>query len=135
MRTAENTAGSTGRTWGFRCSPWDAVVLLLAGGLLLALRPTWSSPVWALAVVLGHFFLFCNVFRIHRNKELLWGVLFLVNAAFWVTGGQIDWSKVLPTQTPVTLGVIAWEMRGPWYHGVWAKRINAQLDRFLSGEI
>jgi hypothetical protein len=128
---------ATDRTWGFRFSALDALVLLLVGGLLAVVQPASDSPVWAVAVVLGHFFLFCNVFRIQRSKELLWAAIFVVNVAFGLTEGKktIDWPGVLLIQTPVTLGVILWEMRGPWYHGVFAKRINARLERFLKGEI
>lgn len=128
-------AGPEVRTWGFRLSFLDVLVLLLACAFLALMQPEGDSPVWGLAVVLGHFFLFCNVFRIHRRKELLWAGAFLVNVAFWVKEGRIDWSGVLPVQSPVTLGVIVWEMRGPWYHGVLARRINARLDQFLKGEI
>lgn len=131
----DDVPGPIDRTWGFRFSYRDALVLLLALGLLLATQPAGDSPVWGVAVVLGHFFLFCNVFRIHQNKELLWAALFVVNVPCWLTEGTIDWQGVLLAQTPVTLGVILWEMRGPWYHGVFAKRINAQLDRFLKGDI
>jgi len=124
-----------GRTWGLRFSVWDAFILLLAAGLMIALRPATDSPTWAVAVVLGHFFLFCNVFRIHRKKELLWAAFFILNAAFWLDEGKFDWSGVLLMQTPLTIVLIGWEMHGPWYHGIGARRINAHLDRYLKGEI
>lgn len=128
-------ARTNGRTWGFRFSPWDALVLVFAAVILFAVKPERDSPVWAVAVVLGHFFLFCNVFRIHRWKELLWAAVFVINVAFWLKEGRIGWPSVLLVQTPVTLGAIVWEMRGPWYHGIFARRVNAQLNRFLQDEI
>lgn len=125
---------STTRTWGIRFSALDAVLLALAGGLPAALKPAGDSPVWALAIVLGHFFLFCNVFRIGSRKELLWAAVFVINVPLWLNEGAIHWPGVLLVQTPMTLAVILWAMRGPNYHGVLARRLNAQLERYLEGE-
>jgi hypothetical protein len=86
-----------------------------------------------LAVV--HFFLFCNVFRIHRTKELVWAAICVVNVSTWAALDAFCWFGILAVQLPVTVAVIVLEMRGPWYHGVMARRINARLDDYLMGRL
>ena len=49
------------RTWGFRFSPTDAVALILFGAAVSILHRFGSSLSWIVAIVAGHFFLFCNV--------------------------------------------------------------------------
>ncbi len=52
---------------GFRVSALDGAILLLGAFLTLWLRNE-SFPLWWLVpMVLGHFFLFCNVFLVWRR--------------------------------------------------------------------
>jgi hypothetical protein len=44
---------------------------------------------------------------------------------------RLDWFTVLACQLPVSAGVIAWEIRTPAYHGVFADRLNARLEEYL----
>ena len=113
---------------GFRFSWQDAVVLTI-GGLatwFLWLKLPGFAP--ALPIVLVHFFLFCNVFRISRRSELIWAACFLVNATVWgllsESGVTIDWGKLLLAQTPITVFLIWIEMRRTDYHGIGAARNN-----------
>ena len=56
------------RTCGFRVSKMDAFVLgvVLIGVIALKrmVNPLW----WMVAVVIGHFLLFCNVFRVNGGR-------------------------------------------------------------------
>ena len=79
-----------------------------------------------LPVVLGHFFLFCNVFRIRRTPELIWGGVFLLNMGWHLSHADFSWWPVLLIQTPVTVALIGYEMRTTHYHGILAHRINPQ---------
>lgn len=109
---------------GFRFSPLDAVVVVAfvtAGGVFYRLG---SSLWWLVAIVGGHFFLFCNVFRLLRLRELIWAVIFLVNVGFWLLLRRLDWFEVMACQLPVSVGVIAWEIRAKRYHGIFADRLN-----------
>ena len=112
---------------GFRFSREDAWVLVFG---VVATVAWWTfQPMLApaLPIVLGHFFLFCNVFRISRRSELFWAGAFLANAFFWAVrseGFAIDWLAVLLVQMPVTLFLILLEMRRPGYHGIGASRFN-----------
>jgi hypothetical protein len=83
----------------------------------------------------GHFFLFCNVFRVVRRRELIWAGLYVVNAGFWLALNRLDWFNVLACQLPISAGVIAWELKASRYHGIFADRLNLQLSDYLEGRI
>lgn len=123
------------RTWGFRFVATDAVTIgvVVAAALLLwrMENPLW----WLLTIVAGHFFLFCNVFRLRRKLEFVWAALFLMNLSFWLYFGRLDWWRVLSAQLPISLFVIVLELRSQWYHGVFAERMNPQLADYLEGKI
>ncbi len=123
------------RAWGFRFSPMDAAALVLLGAAVAILHRFGSNLSWMVAIVAGHFFLFCNVFRVRRRRELFWAAAFLANAGLWLLFGQLDWFRLLVCQLPVTAGVIAWELKSARYHGVFADRLNAHLDDHIEGRI
>ena len=83
----------------------------------------------------GHFFLFRNVFRVIRRRELIWAGLFLLNVGFWLLVGRLDWFNVMACQLPVSVGVIAWEVKATRYHGIFAKRLNPALKDYIDGRI
>jgi hypothetical protein len=90
---------------------------------------------WIVAAVVGHFFLFCNVFRIRRSLELWWAAIFVINAGWWLFHDQTGWLPTMGYQAPVTLIVIIIEMCSPWYHGIGAQRINRRLDEYLNDKL
>jgi hypothetical protein len=119
------------RTWGFRFSIADAIAI---GGFVSAaavLRRLDSPLWWMLLIAAGHFFLFCNVFRIVRRRELIWAGLFILNVGFWIWCDQLTWIYVLSSQMPFTIVLIAADMRASGYHGVLANRINPRLNDYL----
>ena len=123
------------RTAGFRCSWIDLLVLAASIPATWWLWEDVGAIAGAVPFPVGHFFLFCNVFRIHRPKELLWAVVCLVNVSAWTLAERLDWALILALQSPLTVAVVIWEMRGPHYHGVWAKRINPRLGEYLDGRL
>jgi hypothetical protein len=121
------------RTWGFRFSLTDAVAM---GVFLSAAVGLWrlGSPLWwLLLLAAGHFFLFCNVFRIVRRRELIWAGLFVLNVGVWAWLDRLTWPGVLLCQLPITVGIIIADMRTAGYHGVLAKRLNPRLNDYLEG--
>lgn len=127
------------RSWGIRFFLLqDGLAIAAAAGLSWLLHATLPDErrwLWPLpALVLLHFFLFCNVFRIRRRYELLWAAVFVANAIGWWLGGVPSCWPVLAVQTPFTLLAIGAEVRSPRYHGVRADRWNPQLARWLAGE-
>lgn len=120
------------RPFGFRLSLADVLVLTV-----FAAAATWlwrlDSPAWWLApMVVGHFFLFCNVIRLRRNLELLWAVVFLGNVGWWMAQGSLDWPMPLVWQMPFTFALILIEMKSSRYHGIAARKLNPQLDKYLA---
>ena len=84
-------------------------------------------------IVLAHFFLFCNVFRVGTKRELIWTAVFLLNCTGWTSLDRFQWLYVLGIQAPVTLGVILSAIYGRDYHGIGARKINPHLDEYLNG--
>ncbi len=121
------------RTWGFRLSAVDVIAMCVAPLCAWAMAGGIGPVAWALPVALGHFFLFCNVFRIGRAKELWWAAGFVAQVAIWVAIDRLSWPIVITIQAPVTIAVIGLELRSPRYHGVAARRLNPQLGRYLDG--
>lgn len=117
---------------GLRFSFADGMAV---GACLLATAWAWGwIGAFALVApfVLGHFFLFCNIFRIRRSLELIWAGSFLLQAFLWLFLGPIpDFSSIALTQLPITAGVIAYEVKSSRYHGIFSDRINPMLDRYL----
>jgi hypothetical protein len=121
------------RTWGFRLSAVDIAAIVAAPLMAWWLTAQIGEIAWALPVALGHFFLFCNVFRVARAGELVWAAIFVIQASAWATVDRLSWPVVVGLQAPVTLVVILLEVRSPRYHGVLARQINPRLDEWLRG--
>lgn len=130
-----NPTPSTSRTCGFRL-PWLDAVILIGGTVLSWWLQSQSFPLWWIVpAALGHFFLFCNVFLVWRRLELLWAVAFVFNVAAHVFSGELDPLPSLLWQTPLTLAVIAWQIRSPWYHGIFAEQFNPRIKEYLNSEL
>ena len=119
------------RTWGFRFSLADAIAICVFLAAAAGLRHLGSALWWLLVIAAGHFFLFCNVFRIARRRELFWAALFVLNVGAWTWFGRLIWTGVLFWQLPFTAGVIIDEMRRSGYHGAFADKINPRLNEYL----
>lgn len=123
------------RTWGFRLSAVDVIVLALTGPATWWALPEIGSMSGVIPLVVGHFFLFCNVFRIHRTKELIWGIICLLNVGAWAVMDEMWWPGILMIQMPITIILIWTETRLLRYHGVWANHINPRLTDYLEERI
>lgn len=125
----------TERRDGFRISFLDGLILAAGVAVTVWLRsidfPLW----WIVPMALGHFFLFCNVFLVWRKLELVWAVTFVILIGIHLAAGYTGWLSPLIMQAPVTLFVIWLQLRSPWYHGIFARRINPRLDDYLAGRL
>lgn len=119
--------GPSPKRHGFRFSIGDA--LILAAGLALTLWlhaiefPLW----WIVAMAVGHFFLFCNVFLVWQRWELIWAAIFVINAGVHIATGSFAWLSPFLWQLPWTIAAIGLQIRSPWYHGIFARRWNPSL--------
>ncbi len=120
---------------GFRMSARDAVALIVGAGLAIALgsRLWQAGAVTAFAV--GHFFLFCNVFRIERKPEIHWAALFVSLTTINVLTGFPGWPATFGISLGASAGLIVFEMRKPNYHGIGWKRINPELSAWWKAQI
>ena len=107
-----------GKPCGFRMSVSDLLVLVVAGVATGLALPWLGVMAWLFVIVAGHFFLFCNVFRIQRMFELIWAGLFVLNASIWYVVDALDWWWILVVQSPVTILFIAISFSKQDYHGV-----------------
>ncbi len=103
---------------GFRLSYTDLLVLAIAAVAALLLW-SWLPPIAVgLVIVLAHFFLFCNVFRVPRKLELIWAGAFVLNVATWQLLDSFSWFNVLAVQLPITAIVVGATIWRSDYHGV-----------------
>src|SRR5262249_2513053 len=89
LRTIRGLRWRSGRTLvaertfqpGFRLSALDVIVLIIGGiaSAYVMTRDWWFGI--AIAFVVLHFFLFCNVLRMSRPLELIWAGIFAAMAA------------------------------------------------------
>jgi hypothetical protein len=114
---------------GFRLSTRDVLTLIVGAVVALAVA---SVDLWiglAIAFVVAHFFLFCNVLRISRPPELVWAAFFAV-LAITATAGILPWPLVFAFSAALTLILAAREARKPSYHGMAWQFINPRLPQW-----
>ena len=112
---------------GFRISLLDGSVLVLgAVGSYWAFR---IDPALAIAIsfTVGHFFLFCNVVRMSRPRELAWAAIFLLLAISTMRSNTPTWNQSFVLSLIATCVLVIFQARSPSYHGVFWNRINPNL--------
>jgi len=117
------------RPWGFRFSAMDAFIF--AGGLLTTIAIWYFDEFFALVIpyLLGHFFLFCNTFRIGGERSLIWVGSFLANVYIWLNTHNLV--ILLGIQALITFVLIVQCVLGKNYHGLACVQINPH--RFREG--
>ena len=108
----------------------DALVLIAgAVGAAVLWTRLWQASV-IVGFVVGHFFLFCNVFRIERKPELHWAALFVSITTINLLTGMPGWPGTIGISMGASAGLILMEMQKPGYHGVGWRRINPGLPKW-----
>ncbi len=120
---------------GFRLSVSDSLVVVIALGLA-ALGVRYSVTVACVILfVVGHFFLFCNVFRMSRKPELIWALTFVLVAT---TSQLLGVPSVLASAlicVSMTIILVFMEARKPSYHGVFWQQFNPELRQWFTENI
>lgn len=119
------------RKHGFRCSWFDLAILLCAMVSTLWLHGMQFPLRWIVPMVAGNFFLFCNVFLVWQRWELLQAGVFVLNFVAHSAIDHVDGASVLLWQSPATIVVILLRIRSPWYHGIFAGRLDPRLADLL----
>lgn len=115
---------------GFRLSALD-VCILIVGSVASAYAVTvdpWFGI--AIAFVVLHFFLFCNVLRMSRPLELIWAGIFVGLAVATISWKLLSWPVAFAIASVVTLIVAVIETRRPSYHGVGWRKLNPRLPEW-----
>lgn len=112
---------------GFRFSIFDALLLVIGTVSALLIWPVASWLAFVIAFVVGHFFLFCNVFRIARGLELSWAALFVILVWLTVAKGCLTWCIANTISIAATIVVVSIELRKPTYHGIGWSWVNPSL--------
>ncbi|MBY0454331.1 MAG: hypothetical protein K2Q11_05555 [Burkholderiaceae bacterium] len=81
----------------------------------------------AIAFTVGHFFLFCNIVRMARPRELIWAGAFVVLSTASALNGAPSWSQTFFASLAITCILVALELRSPSYHGILWQKINPNL--------
>jgi hypothetical protein len=84
-----------------------------------------------ITIVVGHFFVFCNVVRIRRWFELVWAGFFCLAILVWIGLRLIPGWVVVLSSTALASVLILIEVCSPRYHGILSQRINSNLDKYL----
>ncbi len=115
---------------GFRLSAVDVVILVI--GFVAAAFSGFVIPALgvAIAFVVAHFFLFCNVVRMDRPLELVWAALFAALAALTILTNYPGWPASFAAALIATVTLVTVQARQPSYHGVFWQRINPELPNW-----
>ncbi len=108
-------------------SSGDVFVLVIGTVAVILIAPFISWLSFAIAFVVTHFFLFCNVFRISRTSELIWAAMFLALSASSVLFQRLGGGVCTLLMLGATIVLVAIEMRKPSYHGLGWEKINPAL--------
>jgi hypothetical protein len=121
-------------TPGFRLSLFDVVVLIagMIGAFILGAQVWWLGVV--IGFVVGHFFLFCNVFRIARKPELIWAAVFTILTGSTVVIGKLGWIVTFTLSFLVAVVLIYLETKKPHYHGIGWQKINPGLREWWENQ-
>jgi hypothetical protein len=130
MQSTSGSVASPHFAPGFRISTVDVIVLIIgtAAAIALGMQVWWWG--YVVAIVVGHFFLFCNVFRISRMLELAWAAVFVGLAGGTIVADWPGWTAATIATLFVTTALIVVEMCKPSYHGVWWERITPNLPEW-----
>ena len=104
-------------------------------GLFFGLLKKNEAISLVIAFVTGHFFLFCNVFRISRRLEFFWAGVFIAFSGATIVSGFPNWLTTIIISLCTTIAVAAYEMKKPSYHGIFWQRINPGLKEWWDSNL
>lgn len=115
---------------GFRLSIVDVVILVVGvvAAVGVGMIDRWAGL--AVAWVVGHFFMFCNVLRMARALELAWAGVCAGLMVLAIGLGVVGWPAVFLGSGATTLVLSVVATRMPSYHGVGWRRLNPGLPRW-----
>jgi len=120
---------------GFRISKVDITIIILGiVGALIASRFVLYLGLIVIYVV-GHFLLYCNVFRVSRPPELIWAFLFVMLSGLTILLGKPGWTVTVVCSILSTIVILLIEIRRPSYHGILWERLNPNLKNWWAENV
>lgn len=115
---------------GFRLSEIDVGVIILGLVVSPLLGKLFNQLGVATLFTVFHFFLFCNVLRMHRAFELAWAASFV---GLWLCShifGVPTWSQTYLLAFGLTVAATIAQLLLPSYHGVCWNVLNPKLPQW-----
>lgn len=127
LRRSPEKMGASRFRPGFRLSLFDIVILCagVMGSAFAGLQLWWAGMIVGLVVL--HFFLFCNVFRISRAPELIWAAAIVALAGATILTDYPGWIATPILAVALSSFLIWRETKREDYHGVCWKKWNPGL--------
>lgn len=116
---------------GFRLSVRDGVVL--SAGSIGAFFCEHDAAI-IIGMAVGHFFLFCNVFRVRTKLELIWTAIFSCLTASTLIFRQPIWPVTIGVSLTCATALIGMEMKSPSYHGIGWRKLNPKLPEWWEAQ-
>jgi hypothetical protein len=119
---------------GFRIDVKDVVVILLGITGVWLVESIDGFLALVIGLTVGHFFLFCNIFRLARRLELAWSASFVGLCSCQIAIGKPGVAVALIAILIATAIVIASQLRDPGYHGIGWQRLNPKLAQWWEAQ-
>ena len=119
---------------GFRLSKIDIGVILTSLTVAGVLYEYSGVLSFIVLFVVAHFFLFCNVTRMSRIPELIWGGIFILAASSSLKVGVPPLEVAIGVSIFTTIVLVALEVRKPSYHGVFWQKVNPNLEEWFANK-
>jgi hypothetical protein len=117
---------------GFRLSKLDIGVIAISIFAALILYRYSGTLCFIAFFVVAHFFLFCNVTRMSRIPELIWGTIFVLLFSSSLKQGIPSWGTAIGISLATTIVLIVLETRKESYHGIFWEKINPELPQWFA---
>ena len=113
---------------GFRLSKLDCWVVAIGVVATVGVASIQLTLGVVIAFTVGHFFLFCNIFRMSRVRELIWSGVFVASFTASVGFGIPSLIQTFGFMLLLTLALVILELRSPAYHGIFWQKVNPSLE-------
>lgn len=99
-------------------SKLDIAVIMIALAGAVWLYGYSAKLSFVVLFVVAHFFLFCNIVRMSRIPELIWGAIFSPACISSMRYGFPPWYAAILLALLATVVLVTLELKKPSYHGV-----------------
>jgi len=117
---------------GFRLSAIDIIFIAIAILFCIYFFNIAKSISYIIGIVVGHFFLFCNIARMSRTPEIIWAVFFTLFTILSLKFNLVPLSLVFLASIVLSIMLVFLETRKPSYHGILWQKLNPNLENWFT---